>query len=350
MTSSLLRTRVPNSSAVLVGTARPVPAGSRAVLQRGGAGGWRDVSSQWLGAGGGFRFTLAPVGAAVVQQRVVARGGAGRDLAAGPVSSWGATRPVPVSAAIANYLRTRRGSVSVALYDARTGRTATYADGTLHYSASIAKVSIMDAVLRRAAVQGRGLTAWERSQLVPMITRSDNAAATRLWNDVGGAPAITAVQRAVGAPTTVQSSLPGRWGLARTSATDEVAIVQATVWPNRLLRAGDQVYARGLMSGVIASQRWGVGAGAPAGSRVELKNGWLPYAGSYRVNSIGHVYGAGRDYVLAVLTDTPGTGYGSFTYGIATVEGVARLVNGQFGPVAPTRAPSVAPDASDAGQ
>lgn len=203
VTSSLLRTQVPGSSAVLVGTARPVPAGSRAVLQRGGAGGWRDVSSLRLGAGGGFRFTLAPVGAAVVQQRVLARDGAGRDLAAGPVSSWGATRPVPVSAAIASYLRTRRGSVSVALYDARTGRTVTYADATLHYSASIAKVSIMDAVLRRAAVQGRGLTAWERSQLVPMITRSDNAAATRLWNDVGGASAITAVQRAVGAPMTV---------------------------------------------------------------------------------------------------------------------------------------------------
>ncbi len=125
--------------------------------------------------------------------------------------------------------------------------------------------------------------------------------------------------------------------------------MQATVWPNPLLRTGDQVYARGLMSGVIASQRWGVGVGAPAGSRGELKNGWLPYTGSHRVNSIGHVYGPGRDYVLVVLTDTPGTGYGSFTYGIATIEGVARLVNRQYSPAAPARAPWVAPDASDAG-
>ena len=92
-----------------------------------------------------------------------------------------------------------------------------------------------------------------------------------------------------------------------------------------------------------------VSAGAPAGATVELKNGWLPYNGAYRVNSIGHISDATHDYVVAVLTTTPGTGTSSFTYGIATIEGVTRALWGANPSVAGS-ADRVAPDTSDAGR
>ena len=52
------------------------------------------------------------------------------------------------------------------------------------------------------------------------------------------------------------------------------------------------------------SQAWGISSGPTAGVMVAIKNGWLPNDnGIWQVNSIGWVSGAGRDYVIAVLTD-----------------------------------------------
>jgi hypothetical protein len=133
-----------------------------------------------------------------------------------------------------------------------------------------------------------------------------------------------------------------------TTAADQARAVEALVWPNPVIRSADQNYARSLMRSVIPSQHWGVSAGAPAGATVELKNGWLPHDGAYRVNSVGHVSDATHDYVIAVLTSTPGTGTSSFTYGIATIEGVTRLLWGRS--ATSSAAARVAPDASDAGR
>ena len=41
------------------------------------------------------------------------------------------------------------------------------------------------------------------------------------------------------------------------------------------------------MRHVIAFDRWGVSAGLASDAVVALKNGWLPYDGSWQVNSIG---------------------------------------------------------------
>jgi len=77
------------------------------------------------------------------------------------------------------------------------------------------------------------------------------------------------------------------------------------------------------MAHVVPSQSWGVSAGVAATATVQLKNGWLPLAaGSWQVNSIGRVSGSGRDYQIAVLS----TGAPTEGYGIATIEGVSRLV------------------------
>lgn len=347
VTAFLHRTSVPNSGVTYVGTVAPVTAGERAVVQRLIGSTWVDVASAAVGPDGSYGVPVPSAGAATYAQRVVSRTTAGQQAVSG-TSYQGSPAPAALPDSIGRWLATRSSSTSVAVYDARTGQSAYYGTNQRYYCASIAKVSILGTVLSSAARANRQLSSAETAHAVPMIEQSSNDDATWLWNEVGQGPAVQAYQRSVGMNATVQDPL-NRWGLATTTAADQVRAVQALLFPNPLLRGGDQAYAGGLMRSVTASQHWGVSAGVPSGGTVQLKNGWLPYDGAYRVNSIGHVTDATHDYVIAVLTSTPGTGTSSFTYGIATIEGVSRLLWGANTSAA-VPALRVAPDTSDAGR
>ena len=348
VTAFLERTSVPNSGATYSGRVSPVVAGERVVVQRLINGTWVDLASGAVATNGSYQVPVPATGGVTYLQRVVSRNATGQQQAVSDSSYQGSPPTYELPDSVSRWLAGRTGSASVAVYDARTGRSAYYGTNQRYYCASIAKVSILGSVLRAAARANRPLTTAETAHAYPMITASSNDDATWLFNEVGGGPGVLAYQRSVGMNATVQDAA-NRWGLATTTAADQVRAVQALVWPNPLLRRNDQAYARSLMRSVIPSQHWGVSAGAPAGATVELKNGWLPYSGAYRVNSIGHVSDATHDYVIAVLTSTPGTATSSFTYGISTIEGVSRLLWGQTATAA-TPAARVAPDASDAGR
>ena len=66
-----------------------------------------------------------------------------------------------------------------------------------------------------------------------------------------------------------------------------------------------------------------------------VKNGWLPDATGWHINSIGAFTGHGKDYMMAVLSVTPTQRREQ--YGINTIEDIARLVqhdlNNASGPV-----------------
>lgn len=228
-----------------------------------------------------------------------------------------------VRARLNAYLRTRADVAEVTVYDRRTGVTVTSALRGLPkiQAMSTIKVPILVTLLRQAADRHRALTTYERGLAYAMITRSDNAAATTLWNRVGRAPAVLGLVRRLGAAPYLPAS-PGLWGTCGFSSTDEALVIRAVSYGHPALAGTDLAYVRLLMRSVVASQRWGVSAG-PSGVRgtvVELKNGWS--TGGYRVHSVGHVYGAGRDYVIAVLTyRNP-----SMSYGVTTVQGASRIV------------------------
>ncbi|WP_372344010.1 serine hydrolase [Streptomyces sp. KL116D] len=219
-------------------------------------------------------------------------------------------------------LARRGGTVSLALYDDRTKASCTLAQGTRYDSASLVKVLMMEATLRRAAARGRALTGWERRNVRPMIRSSDNSAASRLWNDLGHPYLASTLHRA---GTTRTSLGPyGLWGLTRTTAADQLRLLGALSGPRSFLGAKSRAFGIQLMSEVRKDQRWGVPAGMPRGLRAHLKNGWLPRAThGWRIHSIGVFTGGGRSYRLAVLShDNP-----SMTYGVRTVERVAHAVH-----------------------
>jgi hypothetical protein len=227
------------------------------------------------------------------------------------------------------YLRGRRGAVTAAVYDMRTGRTWTLGGGRPQAEASVVKVDILETLLAR---DSGGLPAAVGPLAAKMITDSDNDAATALWQTAGGAAGISSYNSAAGLARTVPSSCvrcpgfawPG-WGLTTTTPADQIALLRQLADPGALLSPAARRYALSLLEHVTPSQRWGVTGGVPAGVTVALKNGWLPLnaAGTdWQVNSVGWVSGGGRDYLLAVLT----TGNPSEQYGITTIDALSAQV------------------------
>ena len=210
-------------------------------------------------------------------------------------------------------------------------------DSSAHFdSASVVKVIILSALLRKAQQQHRSLTRTESKLAWSMITESDNNAASALWNDTGR----YYLQHFLNLARMNETHLGpgGYWGLTQITAGDETVLLQLLLNANSVLTSGSRGYVQYLMSKVIASQRWGVPAGAPTSLTVHVKNGWLPLAPyGWRINSIGDFTGHGGGYSIVVLTqDNP-----SMIYGIDTIEAVARAVNQDLNPGAKSRIQSV---------
>jgi hypothetical protein len=203
--------------------------------------------------------------------------------------------------------------VSAAALDLASGETYASGEGVF-VTASVVKVDILTALLLTARDAGRGLTAAERAYAEAMIVRSDNDAATALWQVVGRAAGLDAANARLGLTRTAADA---RWGLTRTTAADRVRLLR------RVFAPGDAwVYVRELMERVVPEQAWGVPSLADPGTRWAVKNGWLPRdaTGLWVVNSTGCVTVGGRVYAVAVLSD----GHASMTEGVARVEHAAR--------------------------
>jgi hypothetical protein len=81
--------------------------------------------------------------------------------------------------------RGRVSAVAVGVDDPGRGVTC-WLNGSAHFdSASVVKVTILGALLRKAQDQHRYLTSHEAALATAMITKSDNNAASALWAGVG---------------------------------------------------------------------------------------------------------------------------------------------------------------------
>jgi len=181
-------------------------------------------------------------------------------------------------------------------------------------------VDILATLLHRADGDGGTLGASQAALAQEMIEDSDNADAQDLWDAEGGSAAVGQFDADAHMDATSPNAA-GYWGLSTTTARDQVALLRHVLLPNRLLDSASRHYAARLMRDVTPSQDWGVSAGVSAAAHVAVKNGWLPLgADDWQVNSIGAVVGAGRHYLIAVLT----TGDPTESYGIRTIEHISR--------------------------
>ncbi|MEU0849843.1 serine hydrolase [Streptomyces flaveolus] len=218
--------------------------------------------------------------------------------------------------------------VSVAVLDPESGESATYGAGAFD-TASIVKVDILAALLLRAQDAGRSLTAEEKAYAVDMIENSDNDAATALWQMIGAAPGLDAANERFGLTATEGGDGP-LWGLTRTTAADQVALLRQVFGAEgSALGEDSRAYLRELMGRIAEDQRWGVSAAADgADGAWALKNGWLRRSttGLWVVNSIGRVTSGGHDRLVAVLS----RGSATQEAGVSLTEAAARAAVSVF--------------------
>jgi hypothetical protein len=219
-------------------------------------------------------------------------------------------------------LATRRGTVAVGLYDRSTSTTCTLRASSAYDSASVVKVTVLATLLWDAKKHNRYLTDREVSLAKAMITKSDNAATSTLWRQLG----LTKIKGFLAAAgmTQTKPGANGYWGLTQITVTDEQKLLKLVTAPNGVLSDNSRAYILKLMGQVISSQRWGTPYGAPSGVSVAVKNGWLSRSThGWRVHSVGAFKGGGHDYMITVLSHDNST----MNYGIATIQGVAKVIH-----------------------
>jgi hypothetical protein len=226
------------------------------------------------------------------------------------------------STAVSTYLASSGGNVTAAVYDEVTGTTSLYRPGVAEDTASIMKVDILATMLAQAQAHDTGLNSGQQELAQEMIEESDDNDAQDLWDAEGGATAVSAFNASAGLTETTPDAA-GYWGLSTTTAADQLTLLKAVAFPNGLLTDDSRQYELGLMTHVDPDQAWGISNGVAPGATVAIKDGWLPLdSGGWQINSIGYVYGDGRNYLIAVLTN----GDATESQGIDTIEGLSALV------------------------
>jgi D-alanyl-D-alanine dipeptidase len=214
---------------------------------------------------------------------------------------------------VERYLRARGAVNSWALIDT-WGRTHGFAPHRAYVSASLVKAMLLTSYLR--GIGDRMPDASERSVLGPMITLSSNDAADTIYPRVGDA-ALYRLAQTVGMKS---FSVAGYWANARFSAEDQARLFNRI---DRLIPKRSREYARGLLSSITPSQRWGFSSfAAAAGFRTFFKGGWRGTGIGQLVHEAA-LFERGRTrFSMAVLTD----GNPSHEYGTETLRGVAQRV------------------------
>ena len=206
---------------------------------------------------------LAPAVLAAAPAAAATAAPAAATTTVGMVSCTSASHPA-IAARLSSDIwaarRARSDSMALVVEDPILGVSCSLSGAARFDSASVVKVTILGALLRKALDQHRYLTATEASLARAMITQSSNSAASALWTELGRAY-IQHFLNLAGMSQTIPGP-GGYWGLTQITSRDETRLLRLLLVPNTVLSANSRAYALSLMAQVISSQRWGVPAGA----------------------------------------------------------------------------------------
>jgi hypothetical protein len=212
-----------------------------------------------------------------------------------------------------HWARGRAGTVAFAVAEGKRIR-GVHVDRRFP-SASVVKAMLALAVLR--AARNRALTDGERALLRPMITASDNDAASAVYRWVGAA----ALYRVAHAARMTRFADVGNWADAQITAADQARLFLRI---DRLAPRRHRGYLRRLLASIVSWQRWGIAPVAEArGFHVMFKGGWriaIAHQAALLERDGGRI-------ALAVLTS--GT---EDAYGRETESGIAARVLSQQPP------------------
>ena len=200
--------------------------------------------------------------------------------------------------------------LGVAVRDLRTGASWDFRGDYAAQSASMAKPMIVSMALRKALADklAQPLPYPQSVQAQEAIRVSDNDAADALWDWAGRRPAYDALASDLGLKDTHSAPEKDFWSWTWTTPLDQLSFMHQLVkGDTTALTDAQRSYLLGLMGQVQDDQTWGVGFPKSGTVQVEMKNGWVQFQSTdnlWAVNSIGHVAGDGRDYLLTIMTRT----------------------------------------------
>ena len=201
--------------------------------------------------------------------------------------------------------------LGVAVLDLRSGASWNLRGDWACQSASMAKPMIVSMALRKAAADKlqQPLPPEQDAQANKAIKNSDNDAADALWAWAGARPAYDALAKDLKLANTHSAPEKDFWSWTWTTPLDQLSFMHQLVkGDTTALTDAQRSYLLGLMGQVQDDQTWGVGFPKSGTVQVEMKNGWVQFQSTdnlWAVNSIGHVSGDGRDYLLTMMGRYP---------------------------------------------
>ena len=207
------------------------------------------------------------------------------------------------------WARHRAGLVSVAVIDT-AGRMRRMKRRRFFVSASVVKAVMLAAYLRR---HRSAVSSHARGVLRAMITLSDNNAAESIYYTLGD----TVIERTARKAGAGSIDVRGWWSETYLSASAGARFMSKV---RRLIPGRHRRFAMRLLAHITPSQRFGMPDGIGRGWNLYFKGGWRSTSRGALVHQIAVLHSGRRKISLAVLTD----GNPSMTYGIETIEGVAR--------------------------
>jgi hypothetical protein len=271
------------------------------------------------GCGAALAVASAVVGLAVLPGGAAARGK--RHRHAGTCLVPGYKKSInrlwkPDMAAAVGYAHTRIGDIAFAV---RTDhRYHAYRGNHQEWSASVVKAMLMVAYLDQPSVANRPINAYDASLLFPMITHSDNTAATTVIGIVG-LSGLRALAGRVGM-NSFDPVLP-IWGETHITAADQTKFFYSI---DSYIPPLHRPLGMHLLASITPSQRWGIGEVTPRGWTPYFKGGWGSGTGLIDNQVVLLKRGCSR-VSIAVLTMHDG----SHAYGKETLKGIfERLLRG----------------------
>ncbi|GHF28173.1 hypothetical protein GCM10017786_72820 [Amycolatopsis deserti] len=215
-------------------------------------------------------------------------------------------------------------ATSVLVYDRAQDRVLRgEGTGTRYRSASLVKLLIAIDLVQRGHVTPQRPS----PRMTRMLSYSDDAIASSLWESGGGPEIVRRTVSTLGLTATEPPSDPGRWGDTLLSAEDVLTVYRAVLampsGERRLildpLRDAHRVAADGV------DQYFGIPDALP-GRAWAIKQGWAAGRGGVDAHTSGLV-GAGDRYVVVVLSHRPSgtameTAMREVTQTTAAVEGL----------------------------
>jgi hypothetical protein len=212
-------------------------------------------------------------------------------------STLGAQLAASLRAAAGGHL----GRLSVGVIDAATGAAAWYHAGRRYDTASIVKMDILAALLYLDQRARKPVTKTDAALAVEMIQDNSAAAAARLWQAIGGGHGMAVANKALRLRHTTWGPA-GPWDLTRSTAADQLQLLEDLTATNSMLRSGGRDYAVGLLAGGVAGQPWGVAAAASPVSAYAVTDGTRRDPHLWLADSIGVIQRDRHELLIVVLS------------------------------------------------